>query len=138
LKLTKLKPFVYTFPFVYTYIARTKKISKSIRFKVLLNWINTPKSKDDQIIKHSFLIEDDTIEVMKFNRVLHKLDLNHKIIANNGEEALNHGLKAQNSNSDIIILDLNMPKTNGIEFFANSRQTHHLKYIPADCFIMNI
>lgn len=35
------------------------------------------------------LIEDDMIEVMKFNRVLKTLDLNHKIIeANNGEEAI--------------------------------------------------
>lgn len=35
------------------------------------------------------LIEDDTIEVMKFNRVLKTMQANHKIIeANNGEEAL--------------------------------------------------
>ena len=35
------------------------------------------------------LIEDDTIEVMKLNRTITKLKLNHKIIiANNGEEAL--------------------------------------------------
>jgi CheY-like chemotaxis protein len=35
------------------------------------------------------LIEDDAIEVMKFNRVLSTMDLKHKIVeAANGEEAL--------------------------------------------------
>jgi CheY-like chemotaxis protein len=35
------------------------------------------------------LIEDDAIEIMKFNRVLSTMNLKHKIIeANNGEEAL--------------------------------------------------
>ena len=35
------------------------------------------------------LIEDDKIEVMKLNRAMTSLNLNHKIIeANNGEDAL--------------------------------------------------
>ena len=35
------------------------------------------------------LIEDDTIEVMKLNRVVASMETKHKIIeANNGEEAL--------------------------------------------------
>ncbi|MBY0487422.1 MAG: response regulator [Flavobacteriaceae bacterium] len=77
------------------------------------------------------LIEDDTIEVMKFNRVLHKLDLNHKIIeANNGEEALTI-LKDKIVIPDIIILDLNMPKINGIEFLQILKADDYLKYIPA-------
>jgi len=58
------------------------------------------------------LIEDDAIEVMKFNRVLSTLKMNHKIIeANNGEEALEI-LKVKDIIPDIIILDLNMPKIN--------------------------
>lgn len=77
------------------------------------------------------LIEDDTIEVMKFNRVLQKLDLNHKIIeANNGEEALTI-LKDKIVIPDIIILDLNMPKINGIEFLQILKADDYLKYIPA-------
>jgi DNA-binding NarL/FixJ family response regulator len=54
--------------------------------------------------------------------------LDHKIIANNGEET---GIKRQNSNSDIIILDLNMPKINGIEFLQILKADDYLKYIPA-------
>jgi len=77
------------------------------------------------------LIEDDAIEVMKFNRVLKTLGLNHKIIeANNGEEALSI-LKDKEIIPDIIILDLNMPKINGIEFLQILKEDDHLKYIPA-------
>lgn len=77
------------------------------------------------------LIEDDAIEVMKFNRVLSTMDLKHKIIeANNGEEALTI-LKVKEIIPDIIILDLNMPKINGIEFLEILKADTHLKYIPS-------
>ncbi|AIG29825.1 response regulator [Flavobacterium psychrophilum] len=77
------------------------------------------------------LIEDDTIEIMKFNRVLKTIESNHKIIeANNGEEALEI-LKEKENTPDIIILDLNMPRINGIEFLGILKQDPVLKYIPA-------
>jgi CheY-like chemotaxis protein len=77
------------------------------------------------------LIEDDTIEVMKFNRVLKALALNHKIIeANNGEEALRI-LEIKENIPDIIVLDLNMPKLNGLEFLSILKNDEILKYIPS-------
>lgn len=77
------------------------------------------------------LIEDDAIEVMKFNRVLTTLKMNHKIIeANNGEEALTI-LKEKEIIPDIIILDLNMPRINGIEFLKILKNDDYLKYIPS-------
>ena len=77
------------------------------------------------------LIEDDAIEVMKFNRVLKSMDLNHKITeANNGEEALTI-LREKSIIPDIIVLDLNMPKINGIEFLSILKQDDVLKYIPS-------
>ena len=77
------------------------------------------------------LIEDDTIEVMKFNRVLKSMETAHKIIeANNGEEALEI-LKDREVVPDIIVLDLNMPKINGIEFLTILKEDDVLKYIPA-------
>ena len=77
------------------------------------------------------LIEDDTIEVMKLNRTITKLKLNHKVvIANNGEEALKT-LKVDNFLPDIILLDLNMPKMNGIEFLSILKSDENLRYIPA-------
>ena len=77
------------------------------------------------------LIEDDEIEVMKFNRVLSKLKIAHKIVeANNGEEAITI-LKEKEIVPDIIVLDLNMPKINGIEFLGILKSDDYLKYIPA-------
>ena len=75
-------------------------------------------------------IEDDMIEVMKLNRSISRLEINHKIIgANNGEEALKLLSKKDNL-PDIILLDLNMPKINGIEFLSILKSDDKLKYIP--------
>lgn len=76
------------------------------------------------------LIEDDMIEVMKLNRATKSLHLNHKIReANNGEEALNL-LQQKDNLPDIILLDLNMPKINGIEFLRILKADERLRYIP--------
>ena len=54
------------------------------------------------------LIEDDTIEVMKFIKVIETIGEKHQIIkSNNGEEAL-ETLNSGKQLPDIIILDLNM------------------------------
>jgi len=76
------------------------------------------------------LIEDDMIEVMKFQRTISSLELDHKVIeANNGEEALEI-LEKKDELPDIILLDLNMPKINGIEFLNILKSDDVLKYIP--------
>ena len=76
------------------------------------------------------LIEDDMIEVMKFNRTISSLKLNHKITeANNGEDALTI-LQRKDELPDIILLDLNMPKISGIEFLTILKKDDILKYIP--------
>jgi CheY-like chemotaxis protein len=76
------------------------------------------------------LIEDDMIEVMKLNRAISSLQLNHKIVeANNGEEALEI-LKNKEALPDIILLDLNMPKINGIEFLKILKEDKNIKYLP--------
>lgn len=76
------------------------------------------------------LIEDDMIEVMKLNRVVSSLPLNHKIVeAQNGEEALKI-LENKEWLPDIILLDLNMPKMNGIEFLSILKKDEELQHIP--------
>ena len=76
------------------------------------------------------LIEDDMIEIMKFNRTVSSLKLNHKIVeANNGEEALVI-LEKKDELPHIILLDLNMPKINGIEFLKILKGDDVLKHIP--------
>ncbi len=81
-------------------------------------------------ILNILLIEDDMIEVMKLNRTISKLELPHNIVeANNGEEALKV-LQKKDELPDIILLDLNMPKLNGIEFLNILKKDDVLKYIP--------
>lgn len=76
------------------------------------------------------LVEDNLIEVMKMKRTLSLLDLNHTLLeAKNGEEALSL-LEDQSNLPDIILLDLNMPKINGIEFLKIIKEDKELKHIP--------
>ena len=76
------------------------------------------------------LIEDDTIELMKLNRAMLSLNMNHKVTeANNGEDALELLLNKEYY-PDIILLDLNMPKINGIEFLSILKTNESLKFIP--------
>jgi CheY-like chemotaxis protein len=76
-------------------------------------------------------IEDDVIEVMKLHRTIAKLGLKHKIVeAENGEDALKI-LQNVYDVPDIILLDLNMPKMNGIEFLKELKENETLKYIPS-------
>jgi len=76
------------------------------------------------------LIEDDTIEAMKFNRTISSLKLEHNVTeANNGEDALKI-LQKKDELPDIILLDLNMPKINGVEFLNILKNDDTLRHIP--------
>ncbi|AWH75730.1 MULTISPECIES: response regulator [unclassified Dokdonia] len=76
------------------------------------------------------LIEDDAIEVMKLKRAIAKLEMNHELIeAKNGEEALEI-LKDHTVLPDVIFLDLNMPKINGIEFLKILKKDEILRFLP--------
>ncbi|WP_047244935.1 response regulator [Maribacter thermophilus] len=76
------------------------------------------------------LIEDDSIEIMKLERTVSKLEVKHKITkAKNGEEALEY-LKSDSRLPDIILLDLNMPRMSGIEFLSILKTDEAFKYLP--------
>ncbi len=76
------------------------------------------------------LIEDDEIEQLKFQRILKKINPIHTTReANDGEEALQLIISGE-CIPDVILLDLNMPKMNGIDFLQQFKQHESLKYIP--------
>lgn len=76
------------------------------------------------------LIEDDHIEIMKLQRTVAKLGLNHKITeARNGEEALEI-LRSGKPLPDIVLLDLNMPRMSGMEFLKILKADEVLQYLP--------
>ncbi len=76
------------------------------------------------------LIEDDQIEIIKLKRAIEKLGMEHHLLeAQNGEEALEI-LKDDLSMPNIIFLDLNMPKINGLEFLKILKADSQLRYLP--------
>lgn len=76
-------------------------------------------------------IEDDAIEVMKLQRTIAALEMEHEVmVAENGEQALKL-LREKNKLPDIILLDLNMPRMNGIEFLKLLKSDNTLRYIPS-------
>ncbi|WP_242118863.1 response regulator [Aestuariivivens sediminicola] len=76
------------------------------------------------------VIEDDAIEIMKLQRAIASIEQRHTLVeAKNGEHALDI-LNDKDNLTDIILLDLNMPKINGIEFLNILKNDDILKYIP--------
>lgn len=79
------------------------------------------------------LVDDDELDVISVQRSLKKLDVEYELFtAYNGIEALEI-LRGKDNNPplnplpDVILLDLNMPKMNGIEFLEAIRADEILK-----------
>lgn len=76
------------------------------------------------------LVEDNIIEILKLKRAIENLGMNHEVLeAENGEIALD-SIKQEEINPDIILLDLNMPKMNGLEFLAKVRNDESMRHLP--------
>ena len=85
------------------------------------------------------LVEDDQLDVIDIRRSLDKLNIHYQLhTARNGEEAIDFLIgRSQNSPMplpDFVLIDVNMPKMNGLELLESIRSTdvwQHLK-----CFIV--
>lgn len=83
------------------------------------------------------LVEDDEVDVMNIKRAFSKSKIaNPLYVARDGLEALEmlQGSNGQNpiipGTRRLILLDLNMPKMNGIEFLSELRQIPELALTP--------
>jgi len=78
------------------------------------------------------LVEDDQVDVMNVQRAFNKSHISNPLrVAGNGVDALE-----QLRNGEIplhrllILLDLNMPRMNGIEFLRELRKDVELRHLP--------
>jgi CheY-like chemotaxis protein len=77
------------------------------------------------------LVEDDQVDVMTVKRALKEINVTNPVInQENGEEALKYLRDPASERPCIILLDLNMPIMNGIEFLHIVKQDALLKRIP--------
>jgi len=80
---------------------------------------------------HILLVEDDKVDQMTVKRVLKNININNDlVIRQNGLEALDYLNDPVNRTPSFILLDLNMPKMNGIEFLKIIKIDPRLKLIP--------
>ena len=81
--------------------------------------------------KPILLVEDDQVDAMTVKRALKEIRVTNRLdIVGNGEEALSFLRNPENEKPGIILLDLNMPKMNGIEFLKIAKKDKTLKRIP--------
>ncbi|MDJ0570578.1 MAG: response regulator [Pleurocapsa sp. MO_192.B19] len=91
----------------------------------------------EERIINILLVEDDEVDVMNVQRAFKKYKITNPLyLAGNGIEALEM-LRSHNNlppkvpeNRRLVLLDLNMPKMNGLEFLQQLRADEELKRTP--------
>ncbi len=77
------------------------------------------------------LVEDDQVDAMTVKRALKVIKVTNRLhIAGDGEQALAYLRDPKNETPCIILLDLSMPRMNGIEFLHVIKKDKTLKRIP--------
>ena len=81
--------------------------------------------------KPILLVEDDRIDALTVKRALKDLKvINQLVHVVNGEEALDYLRNESNKKPCVILLDLNLPKLNGLEFLKIAKGEEELRKIP--------
>jgi CheY-like chemotaxis protein len=81
------------------------------------------------------LIEDDSVDAMTVKRAMRDLHITNDLVhAINGEDAMKYLEDYEKEKPFVILLDLNMPKMNGIEFLRVIKSKQTLKTIPVIVF----
>jgi CheY-like chemotaxis protein len=85
------------------------------------------------------LVEDDDLDLMHIKRAFDKMKMVYQLhVAKNGEEAIKL-LKGDEPGKPVVLphlllVDLNMPRMNGLEFLSIVRSTEEWKHLK--CFVV--
>ena len=92
--------------------------------------MSEPRTKPVKIL----LVEDDSIDVKAFKRAMTKLRISNPItIASDGQEAWEFLTKSVSDGGadtpSLVILDINMPRMNGLELLTKIRASDQLRHL---------
>jgi CheY-like chemotaxis protein len=77
------------------------------------------------------LVEDDHVDILTIRRALKEIAVvNPIVVRENGEDALAYLRDPASARPCIILLDLNMPIMNGLEFLQQAKHDEQLRTIP--------
>ena len=84
---------------------------------------------------HILLVEDNAADVYLFHKALEQAELNYEVtVIDDGAEALafvrGEGKYAESLRPNIAVLDLNLPKNDGIQVLRAIRQSERLAFVP--------